>query len=89
MKTERTSDIEVTQSSGNVFADLALADADRLKIKSGLVIEIRKSIRAKKLTQKEAAKLMKTTQPRISAILKGDFANISEYKLMEFLKCLQ
>ncbi len=37
--------IEVETSSGNVFADLGLPDADKLKIKSGLVIEITRAIR--------------------------------------------
>jgi predicted XRE-type DNA-binding protein len=32
--------IDVEAGSGNVFADLGLADAEKLKIKSGLVIEI-------------------------------------------------
>ena len=32
--------IEIEISSGNVFADLGLADAEKLKIKSGLVIAI-------------------------------------------------
>ena len=36
---------EVQRSSGNVYADLGLPDADKLKIKSGLVIEIRKAMR--------------------------------------------
>ena len=31
---------EIEMGSGNVFADLGLPDADKLKIKSGLVIEI-------------------------------------------------
>jgi predicted XRE-type DNA-binding protein len=29
--------VEVEMSSGNVFADVGLPDADKLKIKSGLV----------------------------------------------------
>jgi hypothetical protein len=36
--------IEVEVGSGNVFADLGLPDADKLKIKSGLVIEINRAI---------------------------------------------
>jgi predicted XRE-type DNA-binding protein len=36
--------IEVDMGSGNVFADLGLPDADKLKIKSGLVIEITRAI---------------------------------------------
>ncbi len=31
--------IEIETSSGNVFANLGLPDADKLKIKSGLVID--------------------------------------------------
>ena len=37
--------IEIEMGSGNVFADLGLPDADKLKIKSGLVIEITKAMR--------------------------------------------
>ena len=34
---------DILRSSGNVFADLGLPDADKLRIKTGLVIEIRKA----------------------------------------------
>lgn len=37
--------VELHRSSGNVFADLGLADAEKLKIKTGLVIEIRKAMK--------------------------------------------
>jgi len=37
--------IEVEFSSGNVFVDLGLPDAEQLKIKSGLVIEITRAVR--------------------------------------------
>jgi hypothetical protein len=40
MKKRVIDGIEVEASSCNVFADLDLADAEKLKIKSGLVIEI-------------------------------------------------
>ena len=42
MKTQHVEGVEVHRGSGNVFADLGLADAEKLKIKTGLVIEIRK-----------------------------------------------
>ncbi len=35
----------VEMSSGNVFADLGLRDAEKLRIKSGLVIQIVKAVR--------------------------------------------
>ncbi|MFA7240580.1 MAG: helix-turn-helix transcriptional regulator [Sulfuricellaceae bacterium] len=80
--------IEIETSSGNVFADLALEDAEKLKIKSGLVIEITRAVRRLGLTQEEAAQRMGIAQPKVSCLLRGDFANLSERKLMECLKNL-
>ena len=37
--------VEVRRGSGNIFADLQLPDAEKLKLKSDLVIEIRKAMR--------------------------------------------
>lgn len=75
-------------SSGNVFADLDLPDADKLKIKSGLVVEITRAIRRLGLTQEQAAARTGISQPKISAILNGNLANLSERKLMECLNRL-
>lgn len=80
--------IEVEMSSGNVFADLGLPDADKLKIKSGLVIEITRAMRKLGLTQKAAAERMGIPQPKVSAMLRGDFSNLSERKLMDCLNRL-
>ena len=80
--------IEVQRSSGNVYADLGLPDAEKLKIKTGLVIEIRRAIRRLGLTQQEAAKCMGVTQPKVSDMMRGDFSNLSERKLMDCLSRL-
>lgn len=80
--------IEVETGSGNVFADLGLRDADKLKIKSGLVFEITKAVRKLGLTQQEAAKRMGPTQPTASEMMRGDFPNLSEHKLMDCLNRL-
>lgn len=80
--------IEVESSSGNVFADLGLADAEKLKIKSGLLIEITKAVRRLDLTQDEAGRRMGLPQPKVSSLLRGDFTNLSERKLMECLNRL-
>ena len=50
--------IEIEMSSGNVFADIGLPDADKLKIKSGLVIEITMAVRNLGLSQEEAGHRM-------------------------------
>lgn len=80
--------IEVQRSSGNVYADLGLPDDDNLKIKTGLVIEIRKAMRHLGLSQQAAAKRMGLTQPKVSDMMRGDFSNLSERKLMDCLNRL-
>ena len=85
MNTRLVDGVEVHRGSGNVFADLGLADAEKLKIKTGLVIEIRKAMKSLGLTQQEAAKRMGITQPKVSDMMRGDFSNLSERKLMDCL----
>ena len=85
MKTQLVDGVEVHRGSGNVFADLGLADAEKLKIITGLVFEIRKAMRSRGLTQQEAAKLIGITQPKVSDMMRGDFSNLSERKLMDCL----
>jgi predicted XRE-type DNA-binding protein len=80
--------VEIEKSSGNVFADLGLPDANRLKIKSGLVIEITKAVRNLGLSQEEAGRRMGLPQPKVSGLFRGDFSNVSERKLMDCLNRL-
>lgn len=80
--------VEIETGSGNVFADLALPDAEKLKIKSGLVIEITRAVRRLGLTQEEAGRRMGIPQPKVSGMMRGDFTNLSERKLMECLNRL-
>ena len=85
MKARLIDGVEVHRGSGNVYADLGLPDAEKLKIKTGLVIEIRKAMRSLGLTQQEAAKRMGITQPKVSDMMRGNFTNLSERKLMDCL----
>ncbi len=80
--------IEIYQGSSNVFADLGLPDAEKLKIKTGLVVEIRRAMRTLGLTQQAAAKRMGIPQPKVSSMMRGDFTNLSERKLMDCLNRL-
>ena len=80
--------VEVEMSSGNVFADLGLPNADKLKIKSGLVFEITKAVRNLGLSQEEAGRRMGLPQPKLSGLFRGDFSNVSERKLMDCLNRL-
>jgi predicted XRE-type DNA-binding protein len=79
---------EFETSPGNVFADLGLAGAEKLRIKSGLVIEITRAIRRLGLTQEGAGRRMGITQAKVSGMLRGDFSNLSDRKLMDCLNRL-
>lgn len=88
MKKRKIKGVEVELSSGNVFADLGLLNADKLKIKSGLVIEITKAVRRLGLSQEEAGRRMGLPQPKVSGLFRGEFTNVSERKLMDCLNRL-
>jgi len=81
--TKRRSKIEA--SSGNIFADLGLPDAEEMLLKSTIVIELRRLIGERKLTQTAAAKLIGISQADLSRIMRGQFRGHSEAKLMRML----
>jgi predicted XRE-type DNA-binding protein len=80
--------LEMEPGSGNVFADLGLADAGEHLVKAGLVVKIDRTIRRRRLTQKGAAQLMGIDQPKVSAMLAGQFRGYSVERLMRFLVAL-
>ena len=80
--------LETESSSGNVFADLGLAGADEHLIKAGLVVKIDRTLRQLHLTQAAAAQLMGIDQPKVSAMLAGQFRGYSVSRLMRFLVAL-
>jgi predicted XRE-type DNA-binding protein len=65
--------MKVEQSSGNVFRDIGFGakEAESLRMRAELMVEVRRLIRARKLTQRSAAKLLGVTQPRISDLIRG------------------
>ena len=79
---------KVRKSSGNVFADLGLSNADELLAKSGLVHRIAQVIEQRKLTQTKAANLLGIDQPKISNLLRGRLDGFSTERLFRFLIAL-
>jgi predicted XRE-type DNA-binding protein len=82
------SKIKSTKSSGNVFADLGLPNADEHFVKAEIVLGIAARIKSKGLTQAEAAKLIGLAQPDVSKLLRGHFAGYSFERLFGFLTAL-
>jgi predicted XRE-type DNA-binding protein len=85
---ERDDELTVETSSGNVFADLGLPDADELLAKAELAITIRRLIESQGLTQAAAARLLGTTQPKISGLFRGRLDGFSMERLYRFLNAL-
>lgn len=61
---------------------------DKNRIKTGLAVEIKQAMKALGLTQQAAAKRMGIPQPKVSGMMRGDFTNLSESKLMDCLNRL-
>ena len=82
----KTQDAEaVHEGSGNVYADLGFADSEGMLVRAQLVTKIAEILRERRLSQEQAAKLLHLTQPKVSAMLRGNFRGISERRL---LRCL-
>lgn len=84
----KKSKIPVTESSGNVFADLGFAEPEEELTKAQLASHIREIIKGRHLTQAAAARLMDVDQPKVSAVLNGRLANFSSDRLMRLLTAL-
>jgi predicted XRE-type DNA-binding protein len=81
-------EIKVHSSSGNVFADLGLPNAEELLIKAELAHQISELISERQLTQAEAAKLLGIDRPTISALMRGKLSDFSTERLFRFLNAL-
>ena len=80
--------IKFTKSTGNVFADMGFKNAKEKFVKAELALRINQIINKRQLKQIEAAKILRVTQPKISAISNGRLSDFSIEKLIEFLNKL-
>jgi len=74
---------EIEVSSGNVFVDIAVENADEMLVKAQLAASIQEILTSRKLTQTQAAEILGLPQPKLSRILHGHFRGISEAKMMD------
>jgi predicted XRE-type DNA-binding protein len=86
--TTETTLIPVTGSSGNVFADMDVAEPEEELTKAQLASHIRETIKRRRLTQIQAADLMGLDQPKVSALMNGRLTGFSSDRLMRFLAAL-
>jgi len=79
--------MKVTRSSGNVFEDVGFDrdEAESLRIRADLMIDLQKAVSARRLKQAEAAKLLGVTQPRVSDLMRGRLDLFSVDTLIDML----
>ncbi len=80
--------IECEEGSGNVFADLGLADADELFTRARLGFHVHKILTGRQLKQRDIATLLGIKQPEASHLMNGHFSRFTTDKLLDFLKRL-
>src|SRR5258706_14570656 len=79
-----TRKIQTERSSGNVFADIGVANPEQALVKAKLARQINRIIADRKLSQAETAIILGVDQPRVSALSKGRLTVFSIDKMMQF-----
>jgi predicted XRE-type DNA-binding protein len=82
------SDIPVIQSTGNVFVDLGMEEAEEHLVKVALASRIDEIIKHRHLTQAKAAELLGLDQPKISRLVRGKVREFSLDRLFRLLNAL-
>ncbi len=78
----------VEESSGNVFADLGLADADELLARGKIGIYVLRLLKKRNLEQREISQILGIPQPEVSHLMNGEFQRLGKGKLLLFMKRL-
>lgn len=86
MRKSARDESKIEASSGNVFTDLGFADAEAqvLALRADLMAQVEKTIKARKMTQIAAAKLLGVTQSRVSDLTRGKVEKFSLDMLVTF-----
>ena len=89
MKTKtRKKNNTVTVGSGNVFADMGVAEPEQALAKAKLAAKIAAAIDEEKLTQTEAAERLGTDQSKVSAIVRGRLDQFSTERLLQYAQMI-
>jgi len=81
-------DTKIHHSSGNVFQDMGLRDAEERLAKAELARLVRREIAARGLTQTQAADVLGIQQPDVSDLIRGRLSRFSIPRLERFLNAL-
>jgi predicted XRE-type DNA-binding protein len=85
---KRKNKAEVVPSSGNVFTDLGISDAEEKQTKVRLAVAINEIVQDQQLSQAAAARRLSVNQPKVSALSNYQLDGFSVERLMNFLTAL-
>jgi len=80
--------MKVLKASANVYEDLEMADAEQMQVKASLAAKIGEILKHRHLTQIQASEVLGIPQPKLSAMLRGQFRGISETTMLECMNRL-
>ncbi len=82
-----TNRLTITKGSNDVFTDLGFppAESHNLRLRCRMMTALRKFIENEGLTQADAARRLKVTQPRISDLTRGKISRFSLDALVNML----
>ena len=83
----RVAKVKMSRSSGNVFRDLGFSgdEAEYLRVRAELMVNLQKVITARGFKQTETAKLLGVAQPRVSDLMRGRIDLFSIDTLIDML----
>jgi predicted XRE-type DNA-binding protein len=79
---------DFTEGSGNVFADIGVPDPDTALAKAKMVVELKRIVEERGLTQDKLAELLGVDQPTVSKALRGRMSSITLDRLIRWLTLL-
>ena len=88
IKTRKKNNSTITEGSGNVFADLGVAEPEQALAKAKLAAKIAAAIEEEELTQTEAAERLHTDQAKVSAIVRGRLEQFSTERLLQYAQMI-
>ena len=80
--------IEFEESSGNIFTDIGLENAEELLLRAELGHSVRIILEKRELKQREIGKLLEIKQPEVSKLMNGRYTLFSQERLVSFLNKL-
>jgi predicted XRE-type DNA-binding protein len=88
MAKRRAESATITRGSTNVFEDLGYPDATERQAKLRLAYALNQLLEGRELSQADAAKALRITQPKVSALRHYKLAGFSVERLMNLLTAL-